>query len=134
MRSFTATLGALVVPISFITLRSVGVSKLVSGTAATMLLFDNALTTQSRLILLDSYLVFFTATTAMFWCLFNQERHAPFRPKWWALLSLCGLSLGLVASCKWVGLFMVAAVGLYTVTDLWQTFGDVSVPLVLLIT
>lgn len=130
MRSFTATLGALVVPTAYLTLRSVGVSSLVSLTASTLILFDNALTTQSRLILLDSYLVFFTATTALFWVLFKEEQHAPFKTKWWAWLALCGLSLGLVASCKWVGLFMVAVVGLYTVTDLWNTFGDVSVPLV----
>lgn len=132
MRSFTATLGALVVPVAFISLRCIGVSNVVSGAAAAMLLFENALTTQSRLILLDSYLVFFTATTAMFWLLFCQERHAPFKLKWWTWLALCGVSLGLVASCKWVGLFVVAVLGLYTITDLWRTFGDVSVPLVFL--
>lgn len=130
MRSFTATLGALVVPIGYVTLRAVGVNNMIATLAAFMLLFDNALTCQSRLILLDSYLVFFTATTTMFWSLFRLERHAPFRAKWWTWLALTGLSLGLVASCKWVGLFVVAVVGLYTITDLWTTFGDVSVPLV----
>lgn len=130
MRAFTAALGALVVPIAFVTLRCIGVSTLLSGTAAAMMLFENALTTQSRLILLDSYLVFFTATTTMFWALFSQERHAPFKVKWWTWLVLLGVSLGLVASCKWVGLFVVATIGIYTIADLWKTFGDVSIPLV----
>lgn len=130
MRSFTGTLGALVVPVAYLTLRCIGVSSLISGTASLLLLFDNSLMTQSRLILLDSYLVFFTATTVLFWMLFSQERHMPFRPKWWLWLALCGTSLGLVASCKWVGLFVVALVGIYTITDLWRTFGDTSVPLV----
>lgn len=130
MRTFTGALGALVVPVAYITLRCVGVSSIMSATGAIMLLFDNALTTQSRLILLDSYLVFFTATTAMFWLMFGQERHAPFKAKWWTWLGLAGVSLGLVASCKWVGLFLVAVVGLYTCGDLWRTFGDVSVPIV----
>ena len=37
--------------------------------------------------------------------------------------------MALAASCKWVGLFAVVALGLFTVVDLWNTLGDVKVPL-----
>lgn len=40
-----------------------------------------------------------------------------------------GISMALAASCKWVGLFAVVALGLYTIVDMWRILGDVSVPL-----
>ncbi|RKP25196.1 family 39 glycosyltransferase, partial [Syncephalis pseudoplumigaleata] len=47
---------------------------------------------------------------------------------WWAWLLFSGVSLGLVASVKWVGLFSVALVGLYTLADLFIKLGDTSMP------
>lgn len=37
--------------------------------------------------------------------------------------------MALAASCKWVGLFTVAGVGIFTVVDLWNLLGDRSVSL-----
>jgi dolichyl-phosphate-mannose--protein O-mannosyl transferase len=41
-----------------------------------------------------------------------------------------GISLPCVTddSVKWVGIFGMAVVGLYTIDDLWQKFGDLSMP------
>lgn len=33
-------------------------------------------------------------------------------------------------SVKWVGLFVTALVGIYTVEDLWNKFGDLRMPFV----
>lgn len=33
-------------------------------------------------------------------------------------------------SVKWVGLFATAFVGLYVIEDLWEKFGDLSMPVV----
>lgn len=85
--------------------------------------------TQSRLILLDSYLVFSTTLVAMFWALHRRFKDQPFGFGWKASLFGLGVSIALAASCKWVGLFAVAGVGLSTILDLWQIFGDTSVPM-----
>lgn len=41
---------------------------------------------------------------------------------------MTGASLGCVLSVKWVGLFAVALVGIYTIEDLWDMWGDVRMP------
>lgn len=130
MRLFTGVSGALVVPIAFILMRGIGISQWTSLSFSILTLFDNALATQSRLILLDSYLVLFTALSGLFWQLFQREKHSPFGTKWWTYLSLVGLSIGGAASCKWVGLFVVAVIGLYTTAELWNIYGDIKTPIV----
>jgi dolichyl-phosphate-mannose-protein mannosyltransferase len=37
-------------------------------------------------------------------------------------------SLRKISSVKWVGFFAMATVGLYTIEDLWEKFGDLKMP------
>lgn len=74
MRAFTALSGVAVIPIAFVTMRALGVTFATALSVSTMLIFDNALMTQSRLILLDSYLVLFTALLGLSWALFENQR------------------------------------------------------------
>lgn len=84
--------------------------------------------TQSRLILLDSPLVAFTALTALcFACFTNQHEQGPskaFDASWWFWLTMTGLALGATVSIKWVGLFTIAWVGSITIVQLWVLLGD----------
>lgn len=73
-------------------------------------------------------LLFFTVLVVYFWTRFHNERQYPFTFEWWYWLTYLGISLGLVSSVKWVGLFAVALVGLYTIENLWDLFGDLSIP------
>lgn len=54
----------------------------------------------------------------------------PFEPDWWLWLALTGFSIGLTTSIKWIGLFVTTVVGLYTIEDLWEKFGDLRMPVV----
>lgn len=56
--------------------------------------------------------------------------HRPFQFWWYFWLALTGLGLGLTVSCKWVGLFMIATVGVSTIKNLWEIWGDTRVPVV----
>jgi dolichyl-phosphate-mannose-protein mannosyltransferase len=89
---------------------------------------DNALVTQSRLILLDSPLIIFTAITALAFTSFtNQHEQGPskaFQPSWWFWLATTGVGLGATVSVKWVGLFTIAWVGSLTLVQLWVLLGD----------
>jgi dolichyl-phosphate-mannose-protein mannosyltransferase len=128
MRLVPATLGVALVPISYLTLRALDCRVQTATLGSLFITFENGLITQSRHILLDSPLVFFTGLTTFFWVGFtNENRQKPFTESWWIWLTLSGLSLGAVVSCKWVGLFTIATVGLSTIRQLWILLGDLRV-------
>ncbi|KAH0607434.1 uncharacterized protein H6S33_002468 [Morchella sextelata] len=105
MRMLPAVLGIMVVPIMFLTLKAAGCSTASSFLGAGFIIFENGLLTQSRLILLDSPLVSFTAATALAWTSFlnihEQGISRAFSPNWWFWLTMTGLGLGATVSVKW---------------------------------
>ncbi|KAI0075395.1 glycosyltransferase family 39 protein [Panus rudis PR-1116 ss-1] len=129
MRMVPAVLGVATVPLSYLTLRALDCRATTAVLASLFITFENGLITQSRHVLLDSPLIFFTALTVFLWIGFcNENKREPFSEQWWAWLFLTGLSLGAVVSCKWVGLFTIATVGVFTIQQLWLLLGDLRVP------
>ncbi|ORY38992.1 PMT-domain-containing protein [Rhizoclosmatium globosum] len=120
MRLFPALCGALIPPFCFLTLKEIGVSWVAAIFGAFMLIFDNALITQSRLILLDSMLLLFGVTSIYAWVRFYKERANPFSVSWWLWMSMTGISLALTLGIKMVGLFTIAVVGIAVLFDLWK--------------
>ncbi|GAA5998507.1 hypothetical protein JCM5350_006501 [Sporobolomyces pararoseus] len=142
MRLLPAVLGLALVPLTYLTLRALQLRPATALLGSTFVLFENGLITQSRFILLDSPLIFFTALSVFFWIGFSNENDlqrdkkgtvGPFSRRWWIWLTLTGLALGAVVSCKWVGLFTIATVGVFTIVQLWLLLGDLRVPIPLLI-
>ena len=128
MRMVPAVLGIATIPLAYLTLRALECKASTALLASLFLTFENGLVTQSRHILLDSPLVFFTALTIFLFVGFcNEDRNRPFSEHWWTWLVLTGLSLGAVVSCKWVGLFTIATVGVCTILRLWLLLGDTRV-------
>ncbi|KIV80013.1 hypothetical protein PV11_07548 [Exophiala sideris] len=128
MRMLPAILGVLTIPTMFLTLKAAGCKTITASLGAALLIFENGLITQSRLILLDSPLVICTAFTALAWtCFNNQHELGPdraFDASWWFWLTATGLGLGATVTVKWVGLFTIAWVGSLTVLQLWVLLGD----------
>lgn len=128
MRIMLAMFGVAMVPIAYSTSGALGWNWRARHFLTLMVLLDNAWLVISRFILLDSMLLFFTFTTVHGLVMFHQHRRESFSEMWWFWLSFTGVSIGCVASVKWVGLFATALVGFYTIEDLWDKFGDLRMP------
>ena len=131
MRSIPALMGVAVVPMTYIICRLLHFKPSTAILGSLLVTFDNALAIQSRFILLDSPLVFFTSLSTLSWLKFSNEnsiRSNHFSISWWKWLIITGVSLGAVLSTKWVGLFTIATIGFATITQLWALLGDLQIP------
>ncbi|CAI7611274.1 unnamed protein product [Penicillium viridicatum] len=112
MRAFNAAFGIVCIPLAYYTARELNFRRATVWLISLMVLCENSYATISRFILLDSMLLCFTFTTTMCWARFHRLQRDSF-------------SLECV---KWVGFFCTALVGLYTIDDLWNKFGDLKMP------
>lgn len=101
-RFLPAILGSLLPILAWLITREAGGSKKVSFLVAIFLLFDNALLLESRLILLEGILVFFSLLSVFFYFKFRKQKR--FSRSWYFYLALLGFSLGAAISVKWTGL------------------------------
>ncbi|KAI7907634.1 Dolichyl-phosphate-mannose-protein mannosyltransferase-domain-containing protein [Cokeromyces recurvatus] len=125
MRALGALLGSLVVPLAYFTIRNAGHSNVAAIITALAICFENGLITNNRLILLDSYFLFFTAFTIFSYIKFFRQKF--FSRSWWTWLLVTGISLGCTLSSKWVGLLTAASIGLSTAEQLWKLLGNTQV-------
>lgn len=128
MRAFNSFFGAVCIPLAYFTARELNFRRPAVWFVTLMVLCENSYTTISRFILLDSMLLCFTFTTVLCWARFHRLQHKSFSAEWFTWLALTGISIGCVTSVKWVGFFVTALVGLYTIEDLWNKFGDTKMP------
>lgn len=128
MRIFNATFSSLVVPFAYFTAKEIGFSIPATWLFTLMVTFELSYVTLGKFILLDSMLLFFTVATVFCFSRFDNfnrdPQHSNFSRKWWKWLLLTGVSIGATCSVKMVGLFVTALVGIYTIVDLWNKFGD----------
>ncbi|KAJ2557570.1 Protein O-mannosyltransferase 2 [Coemansia sp. RSA 1933] len=111
LRSLVALWGILLPPLAYATIRAIGCRRSAALMAAWFVLFDNALSLMTRIVVLDGPLLCFTALTlaaTAHWLRTGQTR--------W--MATAGVSLGLTISVKWVGLFSVLLVGILTAVDI----------------
>lgn len=125
MRMFCALMGAAMVPLAYFTGIQLRLSKLASIFLALLVLGETTYIAITKFILLDSPLLFFTSLSCYCLCVFrNYNLAQPFSSNWYFWLAMTGLSIGCTASVKWVGFFLIAFVGLHTIEDLWELWGD----------
>lgn len=131
MRLFQVCFSCLLIPIAWLTCRSLNMNLLTSYFIVAMVGLESSFIVLGKFVLLDSFLFFFTALTIL--CLSQVHRYRKKEGRcnlstfWYILL---GVSIGCVCSVKWVGLFVTAVVGVYTITDLWVKFWDPSIGII----
>lgn len=118
MRMVLAAFGALLVPMVYRTALQMRFSPRVAIVAGFMVLMDVGLIGISRLILLDSMLIFFATLVVYFYSCFRNTSGRSFSAAWCFNLGMTGLAIGCVSSVKWVGFFITALIGLLTIEEL----------------
>ncbi len=107
-RFFPAFLGSLLPLLAFFITRELGVSKKASFLVGIFFLFENALLLQSRLVLLEIILVFFSLLSVFFYLKFRSQIN--YSKKWFLLLFCLGISLGAAISVKWTGIIILITI------------------------
>ncbi|KAK0522054.1 Dolichyl-phosphate-mannose--protein mannosyltransferase 4 [Tilletia horrida] len=120
MRSTSAILGTLQVPLLYGIMRETGVNAAVSAFTTALLIFDNGHITQYRLILLDAPLTLFMMWSFYAYLRFYKQRYNEFSLGWWTWLLATGAGLALTIACKMVGLFTIVTIGAAVLVDLWR--------------
>ncbi|KAJ2685275.1 Dolichyl-phosphate-mannose--protein mannosyltransferase 4 [Coemansia spiralis] len=118
LRGWVALFGFALPPLVYMIMAESGYSVVAAMLAALLVTFDNALVTQGRLILLDNIMIFFMLASVYSYVKFYKQRYRPFGAQWWTWLLSTGVMLGCVVSCKLVGLFTIALVGVAVIFDL----------------
>lgn len=118
-RSLLALQGVATIPIMFLTLKTLGFSVAACTFSSLIVCFDNAHIIDSRLILLDATLNLAVALTIFCYAKFSTYRREPFSSNWWKWLTLTGVSLSLVISTKYVGVFTYFTIGIAVLHELW---------------
>lgn len=113
IRFLPALFGALLVPLVYLLMRELKFSRKIAFFAGFLVLFDNALVVQSRLVLLDTVLLFFILLSIYIFLLSNKT--AIFSHSWYLFSIISGFLLGCAISIKWIGLGALAVIWIYLI-------------------
>ncbi|KAJ7180678.1 glycosyltransferase family 39 protein [Mycena filopes] len=120
MRALPAILGSLTVPVVYAIMKESGYSTIIAAFSASIILFDTAHISQSRLILLDATLIFFLSLTMYSYVRFKKLRYWAFSTEWWTWLILTGVFMACTWGSKVNGILAVVAIGIAVLIDLWE--------------
>ena len=107
LRVLPALAGTALVVVVYQLLRELSASRKIATFAAALVLLDNAILVESRLILVDSMLLLFGIGAITCWLAANRSegrRH-------WVLLAASGALAGMAVSTKWTGLACLGVIG-----------------------
>lgn len=131
MRGLSALCGFLLVPCVYQIIIELGFKSSTAIVAALLVVCDNGLVIQSRVIMLDSLVILLTTFSLLSFLKFVHLGH---RYSWsyqWCFWLLCtGISLGALIGVKYTGLLGMTLIGLLTIADLWQLLGNKLLPLI----
>ncbi|XP_016046867.1 protein O-mannosyl-transferase 1 isoform X2 [Erinaceus europaeus] len=125
LRLLPALAGAFTVPMAYQIVWELGFTHCAAMGAALLVLIENALITQSRLMLLESALIFFNLLAVLSYLKFsNFQKHRPFSLSWWFWLMLTGVACACAVGIKYMGFFTYLLVLTVASVHAWNLIGD----------
>ncbi|CAG8497380.1 25711_t:CDS:10 [Dentiscutata erythropus] len=110
LRFMSGIMGAFLIPIAYLTIKSAGFSKIAAFLVSALLIFAS---------------LTFTAFTFLMWVKFYTEEKRPFKLWWWVWMALTGVGLGLTISEHCVnGLKFQRKFGRFFHDDLYRSFSN----------
>lgn len=110
MRLYHALVSSFIVPLIYATILNF-LNRETAIFISLLVLFENGIISISRLILLDSTLLLFTTLTLFTFSLYYKKKSN-------LNLFLLGISIGCVASVKWIGLFTILLIGIFIIAEI----------------
>lgn len=95
-RFVPALCGSLLTPTVYLIMAELGMSHYAGGLAAFMVLFDTAILTQSRFILMESIMMFLGLAALLCVIRFRKVTGSPFTRPWFAWLAMSALLMSAV--------------------------------------
>ncbi|XP_058158146.1 protein O-mannosyl-transferase 1 isoform X3 [Dasypus novemcinctus] len=125
LRLLPALSGAFSVPMAYQIVSELSFSHCAAMGAALLILIENALITQSRLILLESVLIFCNLLAVLSYLKFsNSQKHSPFSLSWWFWLILTGVACSCAVGIKYTGVFTYLLLLSVAAVQAWHVIGD----------
>nr|KAG5706616.1 hypothetical protein BaRGS_005686 [Batillaria attramentaria] len=127
LRLVPAVLGSLTVPIIYQIAVELRLSRWAAVVAAGFVLLDNALLVQSRFMLMEGMLIFFSSLAVMAFLKFRNLGHRSFSVAWWFWLCLTGVAFTCSLSVKYSGVFTGLLILYLTTKDYWAMLDDIRI-------
>ncbi|XP_007942533.1 protein O-mannosyl-transferase 1 [Orycteropus afer afer] len=125
LRLLPALAGALSVPMAYQIVLELNYSHCTAMGAALLMLIENTLITQSRLMLLESALIFFNLLSVLSYLKFsNLQKHSPFSLSWWFWLTVTGVACSCTVGVKYTGVFTYLLLLSVAAVHAWHLIGD----------
>lgn len=124
LRLVPAVLGSLCVPIIYQIAVELHLSRWAALVAGVFVLFDNALLVQSRFMLMEGMLIFFSLLAIMAFLKCRNLGHRSFSVAWWFWLCLTGVSFTCSLSVKYTGAFTGLLLVYLAAKDYWAMIDD----------
>lgn len=120
LRFIPAFFGSLTIPTSYHLMLEVGFTQWTSLLTALLFLFDNALLTQSRFILMESILIFFSLFGIL--CLVKLKKYMdqPYSVFWFFWIILASASLTCALSVKYIGFYSCCLGAAILLKEFWE--------------
>jgi len=120
LRLIPALAGSLMTPTVYLIMTELGLSYYAGGLAAFMVLFDTALLTQSRFILMESIMMFFGLTALLCVLKFRKTTGSPFSKAWFTWLSLSAFFMSAAFCVKYIGIYSCFLCLYLLAQDYWR--------------